>query len=77
MRCCLTLQTVRPNTLVRVYRDTDWGEFITYYVIDGEKDEPSSYHALGDSSEDKADAIAQAYVMAGMPANHLPQIARK
>jgi hypothetical protein len=77
MRCCLTLQSDRSNTLVCVYRDTEWNEFIVYYVIDGKKDEPSSYHTLGDSSEDKADAIAQAHVMAVRHADLLPLKARK
>ena len=71
-----TTCNTRTGVVIKVYKDTEWGEYIVYFVIDGEKDEPSSYHTCGDSSQDKADALAQMYRFADAAEYLIPLKAR-
>ena len=55
------------NKSVAVYRDTDWGEFIVRFYVDGEWDEDSDYH-----TDDKQDAFdtAKHWLSKAMPTQH-------
>lgn len=66
-----SLPTVRPGTVAAVYRDSEWNDWIVYLVINGKKDEPSSYH-----TDSKADALAYLPTMAGVALERLPVTAR-
>ena len=72
-----TTSTTRPGVDIKVYKDTEWGEYIVYFVIEGKRDEPSSYHTLGDSSTDKAEAIATMLGMATWVESLIPLKARQ
>jgi hypothetical protein len=48
---------------VKVYRDTEWNEYICRLFIDGIEHKDSSYH-----TDDKEDALASAYNLPFMTA---------